>query len=290
MAGVFLSYARADRNLAAQVVEGLRRVGVEVWWDQDLPGVDWQAQLEREFSSTSALIVLWTVNSVGSQSVRDEARLGLRHENLVNLLAGVARPPFPFDRVNGVPIDGWDGREPHPGWSRLIRTLEALAVAAGSVQPGQITAVQARRESERRAQQRALSKAQIREAEADPQGRVFESVGPTASPLTHDVGATAPTAAQSAGRAVQLLTTPLSESELTAHSHRRTIDGPSAPSGAQLSGPPMAGEPVGPQIGSSARGDDPRSSPIPPKHRRRPSRLADPRRERRGAATSAFGP
>jgi hypothetical protein len=57
MAGVFLSYSHADRGLAEQVVRGLRRIGVEVWWDQDMPGVDWRQELERQLGSMTALIV-----------------------------------------------------------------------------------------------------------------------------------------------------------------------------------------------------------------------------------------
>jgi hypothetical protein len=160
MAGVFLSYSRADRALADQVIRGLRRVGVEVWWDQDMPGVDWQEELERELNSMVAVVVLWTPHSVSSKYVRDEARLGLHSEKLVNALAGVASPPFPFDRVNGLPLDGWDGHEPHHGWSRLIQTIDALAVQAGSATPSELTAALSRSEQEVRLKQQALTDAQ----------------------------------------------------------------------------------------------------------------------------------
>ena len=48
MAGVFLSYSRADRAIAKRMVKGLRDSGVDAWWDEDMPGVDWQAELERQ--------------------------------------------------------------------------------------------------------------------------------------------------------------------------------------------------------------------------------------------------
>jgi len=96
-------------------------VGIDVWWDEDMPGVDWQEELERQISSLAAVVVLWTPKSVASKNVRDEARLGLRTDKLVNVLAGVSEPPFPFDRVNGLPLDGWTGREPHRGWGRWCR-------------------------------------------------------------------------------------------------------------------------------------------------------------------------
>jgi hypothetical protein len=42
VSGVFLSYSRGDRGLADKVIRGLRPIGVDVWWDEDMPGVDWQ--------------------------------------------------------------------------------------------------------------------------------------------------------------------------------------------------------------------------------------------------------
>ena len=118
-----------------------------------MPGVDWQQEVERQISELTAVVVLWTVNSLNSKSVRDEARLGLNIDKLVNVLFGVAQPPFPFDRVNGLPLDGWTGREPHPGWTRLVKTIETHVVRTGSATAGSISETLARRE-------RALSEKQ----------------------------------------------------------------------------------------------------------------------------------
>ena len=71
MSGVFLSYSRTDRVLAEQVVRALRSIGVDVWWDQDMPGVDWQHELERQVTELSALVVIWTPASINSEYVRD---------------------------------------------------------------------------------------------------------------------------------------------------------------------------------------------------------------------------
>jgi len=173
MSGVFLSYSRADRALAEQVINGLRRIGVEVWWDQDMPGVEWQQELEREINTLAAVVVVWTPNSANSDYVRDEARLALHGGKLVNALAGVHSPPFPFDRVNGLPLDGWNGREPHHGWTRLVQTVAALVVGSGGAQEGDIQAALAESEAEFRAKrqardtaQEAFQEAQARESEA----------------------------------------------------------------------------------------------------------------------------
>jgi hypothetical protein len=166
MSGVFLSYSRGDRALADQIIHGLRALGVEVWWDEDMPGVDWQEELERQISHLAGVVVLWTAHSAASKNVKDEARLGLSTDKLVNVLVGAAQPPFPFDRVNGLPLDGWNGREPHKGWTRLVQTVEAMLVRAGGAQAGDITGALARREKELRQKQQTVARAQTAFQEA----------------------------------------------------------------------------------------------------------------------------
>ena len=116
-----------------------------------MPGVDWQEELARQIQQLAAVVVIWTPLSSASKNVRDEARLGQHTEKLVNAMFGVAEPPFPFDRTNGLPLDGWTGREPHRGWTRLVQTIEDRLVAAGVAKPGQLMAAQAAREASVRA-------------------------------------------------------------------------------------------------------------------------------------------
>jgi TPR repeat protein len=177
MPGVFLSYSRGDRALAHQIIHDLRALGVEVWWDEDMPGVDWQEELERQISHLAGVVVVWTPHSAASKNVKDEARLGLSTDKLVNVLLGSAQPPFPFDRVNGLPLDGWTGREPHKGWTRLVQTVEAMLVRAGGAQPGEISEALARREREVRLKQQAVARAQA--AFQDAQNRESDAADAT---------------------------------------------------------------------------------------------------------------
>jgi outer membrane protein OmpA-like peptidoglycan-associated protein len=160
MSGVFLSYSRGDRALAERVLKGLRGLGVDVWWDEDMPGVDWQEELARQITELAAVVVVWTPLSADSKNVRDEARLGQHTEKLVNALVGVASPPFPFDRINGLPLDGWTGREPHGGWTRLVATVEDHLVQAGAAKPGELRAALSRREADVRRLKQALADAE----------------------------------------------------------------------------------------------------------------------------------
>ena len=77
MSGLFLSYSRADRALADQIIRGLRAVGVAVWWDEDMRGVDWQMELEHRISELAGVMVIWSPHSLNSNPVRDMESVAL---------------------------------------------------------------------------------------------------------------------------------------------------------------------------------------------------------------------
>jgi len=168
LSGVFLSYSRGDRDLAFRILRNLRALGVDVWWDEDMPGVDWQEELGRQINELAAVLVIWTPLSAASKNVRDEARLGQHTEKLVNVMVGVASPPFPFDRVNGLPLDGWTGRGAHGGWTRVVRTLDERLSAAGGSEPGSLVAALKQREQfiGRKTKEVAEAEAAFAEAQA----------------------------------------------------------------------------------------------------------------------------
>lgn len=156
MSGVFLSYCRADAALADRVNRGLRALGVQVWWDQDMSAVDWQRELARQINVLAAVIVVWTPQSIERKSVWDEARLALDTDKLLNVLDGVSRPPFPFDRINGISLQGWTGREPHADWRKLVGAVEAAVVRVGGARPGAITGALAAHEQAIQSRRRAV--------------------------------------------------------------------------------------------------------------------------------------
>lgn len=181
MSGVFLSYSRADRALAESIIRGLRAVGVLVWWDEDMHSTDWQQELERQIVELATIVVLWTPKSANSDTVKDEARLGLENSKLINVIVGMPKPPFPFDRVNALPLDNWNEREPNSAWTRLVQTIEEKVVAKGGASKGEFTGAVAKREEAARQRhqavvraQEALDEAQAREAETVDQAQVAQ--------------------------------------------------------------------------------------------------------------------
>jgi len=160
MPGIFLSYARFDSELGERIVAGLRALDVECWWDRDMPGVDWPREIERQIDSMSALVVVWTAASKESRYVRAEAIPAFDREKLINIMFGVKEPPLPFNLYNGFQLDDWTGRDPHDGWTRFVRTLEAKLVKTGEVKQGQLVTALNRREQGVRRRQAALTAAE----------------------------------------------------------------------------------------------------------------------------------
>jgi len=160
MSGIFLSYSRVDSGFGRQVISGLRALGLTCWWDQDMQGVSWQEELERKITQLGALVVIWTPASCSSKFVRAEAALALNADKLVNVLYGAPQPPFPFNGIHGLALDGWTGREPHHGWRLLVETLEQNLVKLGEVTPGRLTEALAKRERDIRRRQTALASAE----------------------------------------------------------------------------------------------------------------------------------
>ncbi len=119
--------------MARRLRNGLTSLGISVVWDESMPAVDWQEYLENSIDSIAAVVVLWSPRSINSGSVRDEARLALESEKLVNVLFEIAKPRFPYDRINGLSIDGWTADTEHAGWSRIVSTLSSRLEIEGTV-------------------------------------------------------------------------------------------------------------------------------------------------------------
>ena len=96
MADVFVSYSRRDHARVAPLVAAIEAAGWSVWWDPAIvPGQEFDRQIDAELKVASAVLVIWTSNSVDSRWVRGEARDGAERGILV---------PVRFDNAS-LPID-----------------------------------------------------------------------------------------------------------------------------------------------------------------------------------------
>jgi hypothetical protein len=127
MSDLFISYASEDRVRAKQLAEALDRHGWTIWWDREIPfGKSFDQVIEEQITEARCLIVLWSVHSVASDWVKNEAREGKARGVLIPVLIEETRIPLEFRHVQTANLVGWDPTMLHPEFDKLLRELEQL--------------------------------------------------------------------------------------------------------------------------------------------------------------------
>lgn len=124
MADLFISYAREDRPQADALARSLQSMGLDVFWDNEIPpGSTWADFLEGKLKACKVMVVLWSAKSVGSQWVREEARIGRDSGKLIPVMMDGTPPPFGFGELQTADLSGWHGQSDHPGFVKLIGAI-----------------------------------------------------------------------------------------------------------------------------------------------------------------------
>lgn len=143
MADVFISYAREDRAVAAQVAGALQALGIQAFWDTEIPpGQAWDEYIESKLTGCRAVVVLWSQHSIKSEWVREEARLGKERAQLIPAMIDGSPPPFGFGGVQAANLSDWTGDPNHLEWRRLAGAVQAACGAPPAAQPPQARAPQ----------------------------------------------------------------------------------------------------------------------------------------------------
>lgn len=136
MADIFISYAREDRAFAERIARGLGALGLEVFWDTEIPpGQTWADYIEGKLTQCRAVIVLWSQHSTKSQWVREEARMGREKAKLIPVLLDGSPAPFGFGEVQAADLSAWTGDTNHADWVRFSRAAYATARGADAPAP-----------------------------------------------------------------------------------------------------------------------------------------------------------
>ena len=94
---VFVSYCRGDRSEVLPIIQLLEQAGYNVWWDGLLEaGSVFLHTTEQALEEASAVLVVWTKDSVNSNWVRDEATSGRDSKRLVPITTDGSLPPLGF--------------------------------------------------------------------------------------------------------------------------------------------------------------------------------------------------
>jgi hypothetical protein len=117
MSDVFFSYKREDRGRVAPLVAALRAVGIDTWWDQDIPaGGHWRETIAERIAAAKLCVVAWSHGSTGADGryVREEAELAATRSAYLGVLIDKVPPPFGFGGWQAVDLAGFSGRDDDP--------------------------------------------------------------------------------------------------------------------------------------------------------------------------------
>lgn len=105
MSPVFVSYSHTDRDRVIDIIEGLKKSRVAVWWDDDLPpGKTWDDQIEMALEKASAVVVVWSESALASENVKDEAYYAREENKAFPVRIEDVQPPFRFRRLQSVDL------------------------------------------------------------------------------------------------------------------------------------------------------------------------------------------
>jgi hypothetical protein len=110
MDDVFLSYAREDRERARMVASALEAEGWSVWWDKKIvAGQAFDRTIETQLESARVVVVLWSVHSLRSEWVLNEAATAAERDVLVPVLLDDVKQPLEFRRRQAANLTAWKG-------------------------------------------------------------------------------------------------------------------------------------------------------------------------------------
>jgi uncharacterized membrane protein YhaH (DUF805 family) len=128
MADVFISYSREDHPKAEQVARALGALGLQCFWDAEIPpGKTWADYIESKLDESRSVVVLWSQHSTRSQWVREEARMGREKAKLIPVMIDGSPPPFGFGEVQAADLSTWRGEPTHPEWRRFANAVHVAA-------------------------------------------------------------------------------------------------------------------------------------------------------------------
>jgi formylglycine-generating enzyme required for sulfatase activity len=124
MADIFLSYSSLDKERVKSLIKALEREGWSVWWDQRTrPGDTFDRMIDRELKSARCVIVVWSVNSIKSDWVREEATSGKSRNALFPVKIDNIDLPLGFSLIQAVNLIGWTGYSTNTEFRHLVESI-----------------------------------------------------------------------------------------------------------------------------------------------------------------------
>ncbi len=109
---IFLSYASEDTAKAVELARVLEHDGWSVWWDRDIsPGPEDEIDCAVALLNARAVVVLWSVFSVSSNRVKNEAREAKESNRLIPILLEDTRIPLSYRSLSTFDLRQWPDKQ-----------------------------------------------------------------------------------------------------------------------------------------------------------------------------------
>ncbi|MEO7206593.1 MAG: TIR domain-containing protein [Steroidobacteraceae bacterium] len=132
---IFLSYAHVDRPRIATIATALEAEGFEVWWDTLIEGGSaFTKAIAAALDASAAVIVIWSIASIESDWVLDEAMHARDQKKLIPVTLDGIQSPLGFRQYQAIDLSAWSGDRASPLWSSVLRALAALAAGPARAQ------------------------------------------------------------------------------------------------------------------------------------------------------------
>ena len=99
-----------------------------MWFDASLAvgsGEGFDAEIEREVTSASTVLVCWTTEALSSIYVKAEAKKGLERNVLVPIFLERCTLPVPFNAIDTEDLSRWNGNDDDPNWIKVVTLIKS---------------------------------------------------------------------------------------------------------------------------------------------------------------------
>jgi len=127
MSDIFISYAREDEPRIRPLVAAFEAEGWSVFWDRRIPaGSTWRSHIGSALQQARCVVVVWSVHSVESQWVTEEADDGKAREILVPVSLDAVMPPRGFREIQAADLRDWKPGQPSEHLTQLLGDMRRL--------------------------------------------------------------------------------------------------------------------------------------------------------------------
>jgi len=131
MSDVFISYKREDQPRILPMIEGLRRAGLSVAWDRDIPGgARWRQTLIEHLDSAPCVIVVWSEASAGpaGEFVHEEASRAKARAALLPVRIDSVAEPLGFGEIQSLDLVDWAGDLDDSRFQDVVAAVRGMSI------------------------------------------------------------------------------------------------------------------------------------------------------------------